>query len=172
MVEGGLSVRLWFGLHVDIVYIFNRGSPKTLKSTTISCNLLHITCLFICPLCYRRGSDPIFNTKYDSLKDCQDACIQKVESCNAVNYAPATVGRRCVRAWLEAGWFTSLTCFCFSLSLSLSLSLCARARVCVCRVMCTVRSRALANSILAIGCVHNASTAVKTSIRIYTMDQR
>ena len=41
-------------------------------------------------------SEPRYNIEYRTQQECQDACTKQVVGCNAVNYAPADVGKRYV----------------------------------------------------------------------------
>ena len=47
-------------------------------------------------ICCRQDAIPRYNAIYATQQECQDACTNQVVGCNAINYAPADVGKRCV----------------------------------------------------------------------------
>ena len=47
-------------------------------------------------ICCRQDAIPRYNAIYATQQECQDACTNQVVGCNAINYAPADVGKRYV----------------------------------------------------------------------------
>ena len=48
------------------------------------------------PIHCRHSALPRYGTIYATSQECQDACTNQVVGCNAVNYAPSAVDKRCV----------------------------------------------------------------------------